>query len=211
MAKNTNFEDAVERHVEYPDLKNKNLLTNFQQTRLKCIYGLVPSGSKVLDIGCNSGYLAEMTEGCDCYGVDVAPALIEIASKVINAQVAPAENLPFEDNFFDVSILGEILEHVYDPEAVVKEAVRVTKFLVVGSTPHERSDWGHNGQHKVVSHKYHVRCFTSQELALLLGKHGILKITPFFDKHKRPQMNVFELDLAETDTVFKEALEKANG
>jgi len=199
MAKNTSFEDAVERHVKYPDLKNKNLMTNFQQTRLRCIFDLVPPNSRVLDIGCNSGYIVEMTEGCDCYGVDVAPALIEIASKVIKAQVAPAENLPFEDKFFDVSVLGEILEHVYDPEVVVKEAVRVTKSLVIGSTPHELSHWGHQGQHKVIAHKYHVRCFTERELKLLLCSYGILQITPFFDKHKRPQMNVFCLDVAEVD------------
>ena len=211
MAKNTSFEDAVERHVKYPDLKTKNIETDFQQTRLKSVFKLIPPGSRVLDIGCNSGYIAEFTEGCDCYGVDVAPGLVAIASKVIKAQVAPAENLPFEDNFFDVSVLGEILEHVYDPEVVVREAVRVTKFLVLGSTPHERSNWGERGMHPVENHKYHVRCFTERELKLLLCSYGILEITPYFDKNRRPQMNVFCLDLAETDTALKEALEEANG
>lgn len=211
MAENTNFEDALERHVKYPDLTNKSLLTDFQKTRLKNLFDLVPPNSRVLDIGCNSGYIGEMTDNCDCYGVDVAPALIELASKRIKAQVATAEDLPFEDKFFDVSILGEILEHVYDPEVVVREAVRVTKFLVIGSTPHEKSNWGHGGIHKVKTHKYHVRCFTDRELKLLLCSYGILQITPFFDRHKRPQMNVFVIDLAKTDTEMKEALEEANG
>lgn len=211
MAKNTSFEDAVERHLEYPDLRTKNIRTAFQQTRLKRIFDLIPPGSRVLDIGCNSGYIVEMTEGCDCYGVDVSPGLVARASKHIKAQVAPAEDLPFEDKFFDVSVLGEILEHVYDPEVVIKEAVRVTKFIVIGSTPHERSNWGERGMHPVEKHRYHVRCFTNRELMLLLSKYGILEITPYFDKDKRPQMNVFRLDLAETDTALKEALEEANG
>jgi SAM-dependent methyltransferase len=41
--------------------------------------------------------------------------------------LAKGERLPFKDASFDGAICDQVLEHVYDPEAVVREMVRVTK------------------------------------------------------------------------------------
>lgn len=48
-----------------------------------------------------------------------------------------AQDLPFSDGEFDAVILGEILEHVPDPDVVLAEACRVTRVggIVIASTP----------------------------------------------------------------------------
>ncbi|GAI72508.1 unnamed protein product [marine sediment metagenome] len=41
--------------------------------------------------------------------------------------VGEAENLPFDANRFDVVALGELLEHVPEPQIVLREAARVAR------------------------------------------------------------------------------------
>jgi ubiquinone/menaquinone biosynthesis C-methylase UbiE len=127
--------------------------------------------------------------------VDLNPELVEKARKqMIDAEVGSAERLPWESEVFDLSCLGEILEHVFDPEAVLEEAVRVTGRRVIGSTPHECGNWGPKGCHPVEGHRYHVRCFTRAKLEKLLKPYGRFDIEIMFDK-KIPQMYIFRLDL----------------
>ncbi len=62
----------------------------------------------------------------DVYGVDVDPDKIARASEWLpNLQVAPAENLPFDDGTFDVILLNEVIEHVDDDRDTIREAYRV--------------------------------------------------------------------------------------
>jgi SAM-dependent methyltransferase len=51
-----------------------------------------------------------------------------------------ATRLPFADGSFDTVYAGEVLEHVEDPEALVREALRVTRGLLLITTPAER-EW----------------------------------------------------------------------
>ncbi len=199
MAKKISTEECIKRHETYPIDVWKESNNSLQRARLKMMGDHIPTGSRVLDIGCNSGYIVNITDNCECYGVDVSPTLVAKASKIINAQVAPAEKLPFEDKFFDVSVLGEILEHVFDPVLVLEEAVRVTKHLIIGSTPHERGNWGEKGMHPVGDHKFHVRCFNEYGLDQLLKTFGASVIETLFDRHNRPQMYVFRIYMKEHD------------
>jgi SAM-dependent methyltransferase len=88
------------------------------------------SGRRVLDTGCGLGmYVRAFRRFTDqVYGIDVDPDKIAEASRELpNLQVAPAESLPFEDNFFDVVLSHEVWEHVDDDRAAAREAVRVLK------------------------------------------------------------------------------------
>jgi predicted SAM-dependent methyltransferase/glycosyltransferase involved in cell wall biosynthesis len=51
--------------------------------------------------------------------------------------VADAASLPYPDNSFDVVNLGELLEHVEDPQKVLSEATRVAKKKVIVTVPNE--------------------------------------------------------------------------
>jgi len=85
---------------------------------------------RILDVGCGLGaYVRHLGEFTDqVYGVDVDPDKVALAQQTLpNIQVAPAEHLPFEDGFFDVVLLHEVLEHVTDDRQSVREACRVSR------------------------------------------------------------------------------------
>lgn len=135
-------------------------------------------GDAVLDVGCNSGYIVDfLPPSCIAYGVDVSPELVARARKRMNdVRVAPAEALPFLSKCFDVVLLGEIIEHVHDPAVVLREAMRVSRRVVVGSTPHEAGKWGPRGPRKPATHRFHVRCFTEETLRALLVECGLVNV-----------------------------------
>jgi len=51
--------------------------------------------------------------------------------------VGQAENLPFEEQSFDVVCADELLEHIPDPQKVLKEAIRVARKKVICTVPNE--------------------------------------------------------------------------
>jgi len=93
-------------------------------------------GRRVLDVGCQTGALpiALSRLGASVTGVDVDEKLIEGAR--IRARghgveptfrVALAEALPFPDASFDVVTFVDVIEHVADARAAVREIARVLR------------------------------------------------------------------------------------
>ena len=90
----------------------------------------------VLDVGCGSGVvtrdLVNLTQGL-VIGIDESPDMIEVARKVlaqydnIELQIATADNLPFDDNSFDITTCNLVLMWAKNPQRVVNEMARVTK------------------------------------------------------------------------------------
>jgi len=72
-------------------------------------YGLT-GNSAILDVGCAKGFMlkdfSKRLPGAQLAGVDIAPYAIENAEPEVASllKVASAENLPFEDNSFDLVI-----------------------------------------------------------------------------------------------------------
>ena len=97
----------------------------------------VHSGEEVLDIACGNGNTAITAGrmGANVTGIDITTELLDLA--VEEAEIAQvdgitwkegdAQNLPFEDESFDVVV--STFGHMFAPQAdlVVKEMVRVTK------------------------------------------------------------------------------------
>ncbi len=177
MAEASSRDDCIDRHRAYTiDIAGR--LNPKQVARLRAMLAPVLEGEHVLDAGCNSGFVVDfLPRSCVVSGVDVAEHLVAIArGRLARADVAPVEELPYEDQSVDVIILGEILEHVFDPVAVLREARRVARRIVIGSVPNERSKWGPTGKHKPDGHAYHVRAFTARTLTKTLAAAGLADV-----------------------------------
>lgn len=109
-----------------------DLITNKMTNREK---------KRILDIGCGDGsFIVKFKNCCETYGVDISEEAARMAKEAgINAYVADVscEKLPFEDGYFDIVYMGDIIEHLVNPDFAITEVARVTKsdsFLVL-STP----------------------------------------------------------------------------
>lgn len=89
---------------------------------------------RVLDVGCGHGHLVEilLRIGVDAIGLDIS----EYAGEMIPGErfvVADVNEIPFEDNSFDVVCSKGVLEHIPEEEIerVYSEMKRVGKNIVV--------------------------------------------------------------------------------
>lgn len=111
------------------------MITSMPAARLVKFAGIRP-GQRVLDVGCGTGVVAVTAArlGATVTGLDLTPQLLERARQ--NSQIAEvqidwregdAENLPFEDNSFDV-VLSQFA-HMFAPRPAraLSEMLRVLK------------------------------------------------------------------------------------
>jgi methionine biosynthesis protein MetW len=84
------------------------------------LLALVPDGSRVLDVGCSTGYLARplVARACTVVGIEVdeetAEAARDVCEDVLVGDVEALE-LPFPERSFDVVLCGDVIEHLRDP------------------------------------------------------------------------------------------------
>jgi len=99
----------------------------------------ITKDSKVLDVGCNTGYvsfeIAHLAK-CSVVGVDINGNMIKAAKKIkkkdplghlIKFRVADAMNLPFRKEVFDVVVSGGSTAFIEDKIRVIQEYKRVLK------------------------------------------------------------------------------------
>ena len=95
------------------------------------------TNKKVIDIGCGGGILAESmaAKGANVTGIDLTPALIDTAKLhllesglQVDYQVIAAETIAAKEaGQYDVVVCYEMLEHVPDPQAIVKACSDLVK------------------------------------------------------------------------------------
>jgi SAM-dependent methyltransferase len=91
----------------------------------------VGAGTRYLDAGCGSGMAAAMAadRGAQVTGIDASDSLLEIARERVakgTFQTGDLEDLPFEDNSFDVVVGFNSFQYAGNPGAALAEARRVT-------------------------------------------------------------------------------------
>ncbi|MCR8635989.1 class I SAM-dependent methyltransferase [Paenibacillus radicis (ex Xue et al. 2023)] len=89
-------------------------------------------GKKHLDLGCGTGFIINLAKDLfeEIHGVDVTKAMldkVDISSGNITLHNIPAENLPFNNDYFDIVTAYSFIHHVENYEAILKEAFRVLK------------------------------------------------------------------------------------
>lgn len=83
---------------------------------------------RILDVGCGTGANLEMLSAFgNAEGVDVSDDALEFCRrKGLTVQKGLAEKLPYEDGAFDVTTALDVVEHLDDDIAGLKEMYRVT-------------------------------------------------------------------------------------
>lgn len=94
--------------------------------------------SRLLSVGCSYGMelqkVSKMLNINKAIGIDISEITIKMAEKVSSSCifiVGDACYLPFNNDSFDLVILSDIIEHIEQPEILLKEAQRVAKYAVM--------------------------------------------------------------------------------
>lgn len=145
---------------------------------------------KILDIGCGTGVLGSYfmkNQNCNVIGIEINQKAYEIAKDnlddVIKGNVETID-LSFEKNYFDVIIMGDVLEHLVNP---VSTLLKLQPFLkekgnILITVPNVRNwkvvskllfddsweyaDWG-------ILDFTHMRFFTKKSIISLLNRSSI--------------------------------------
>lgn len=177
----------------YNDGKNSGNLA--ESLRMKRMIEIIDrknlKGGNILDIGCHDGTFLSLVKNRNnnFFGLDASDwAVSESKKKDFNVQhffFDDKAKLPFENEFFDVVIAGEIIEHIFDTDFFLVEIKRVLKpggkllistpniaslgrrlLLFFGISPLVELSPNETGS------VGHIRYFTFETLKNILEKHG---------------------------------------
>ncbi|WP_082859387.1 class I SAM-dependent methyltransferase [Microbulbifer sp. Q7] len=157
-------------------------------------------GQRVLDLGCGEGRHAihlMLTDDVDVFGIDLSERDITTARERaaefqgaghgagrLQFGVGNALQLPFADQFFDVVICSEVLEHIEDYRGVLQEINRVLKpsGIFAATVPAFFPEWVcwklSDAYHQVEGG--HIRIFREKQLRKSIEALG----QQYFARHK---------------------------
>lgn len=134
----TNFD----KHAKTWNPVSKYFLNRFSTLLLNEVNQLKPES--ILDVGAGEGFtlqkLHDFKIGKKVEGIEYSEEAIALGKKFhpeVTIKQGDIYHLPYKDNAFDVVICSEVLEHLEDPAAALKELTRVAKKYCVLSVPHE--------------------------------------------------------------------------
>lgn len=114
----------------------RSILESFLSDIVKRLASTIQAGSagngsvlRILDVGCGTGANIEMlSQFGDAEGVDVSDDALEFCRrKGLKVQKGLAETLPYADESFDLTTALDVIEHLDDDVAGLREMFRVTR------------------------------------------------------------------------------------
>ncbi len=150
----------------------------------------VGSGHRLLDAGCGEGRhcFGALERGAEVVGLDLDREAMRLAHRAVRRRADELETsgtmlqgntfaLPFGDDTFDRVICSEVMEHVHDYGAAVRELARVTKpggrIAVTIPTATSEHLYLRLGDDYFESPGGHIRIFRPRQLALALSRAGL--------------------------------------
>ena len=140
-------------------------------------------GDEVLDVGCGLGYGLNLLsiKAEEVFGVDIDPGAINYCENTILGRnpklkylsIFDGYHLDFNDNYFDVVTIVDVLEHVEIFEGFLKELLRVTKKGIFISTPNRRPEYTNSDG--TPKNYWHLREWNYEELNSIINKYGELE------------------------------------
>lgn len=111
-------------YSKYPKISCKDVAQRLGHTEYQSL----------LDIGCGTGYLIDMLQkqksALYC-GLDLSPEMLKMAKKKLSESVflteGSSDDLPYDDNSFDIVTCIQSFHHYPNPEKAMAEAYRVLK------------------------------------------------------------------------------------
>ena len=179
---------------------------------------MIGHNKTVLEVGCATGYFTKVLaeRGCKVVGMELDPDAAKVAEQwaervvVGNADDAEAWDL-VDDESFDVITFGDVLEHLGDPLAVLRTAVRKLKptGFVVTSLPNvAHGDVRLSLLHGAFRYREtglldrtHVRFFTLETTRELLREAGLVVVDT-----RRVIMPLFHTELGLSREDYPEAV-----
>jgi SAM-dependent methyltransferase len=132
-------------------------------------------GHRILDVGAGDGLIAHVI---GAQGVELDETAVALArAHAVDVIAGNAAELPFSDETFDAVFLGDVIEHLEQPEPALREAHRVLaqEGTLYVTTPPAR--------HPV--RPYHYREYTDEELRTAIEPVGFVLREPMFTRHDR--------------------------
>lgn len=121
----TDYISLTYNQFRAPESKYPSQLVNYLVDRFK-----INENSSFLEIGCGRGdFIKQFTlKGLNCYGVDREISAQGFSKELeIKTCDISKDQLPFEDCYFDVVYHKSLIEHLYQPDNLMKESFRVLK------------------------------------------------------------------------------------
>ena len=110
--------------------------------RVKAIFNAIDirRDDCIIEIGCGAGNVIEKARTCKLFGVDISSSVLRKARQRLTERVhlfqADAQNLPCKDQALTRIICSEVLEHLLDPSAAIREMSRILKPKALLSYPY---------------------------------------------------------------------------
>jgi len=89
---------------------------------------------RILDLGCGRGELAKIlslhVKADEVVGVDIDEEALKVSRELRHMMVVRADlnaGIPLRDNYFDLILMSEVIEHIYNTDLVLSESWRVLK------------------------------------------------------------------------------------
>jgi len=165
--------------------------------RIRKMKKIKPEG-RWLDIGCSAGFILSVANSAnyETYGIEIDPLGVKHAREVFeldNIFQGTFEDHHFDDGFFDIITLYDVIEHVQDLNEIVKELKRILgkKGVIEIWTP----DIGHWRVPKTlieweaIKPSEHLYYFNKKTLSMILNKYGLKIIKKRFSL--KPGLQVF--------------------
>jgi ubiquinone/menaquinone biosynthesis C-methylase UbiE len=126
---NLNTKKYWDTHIAKPDFG----------LRQKKYLDLAGKGERIIELGCGlSPFLDKARKNFkECFGLDFSLETLKKATDKfpkVQYSLSSAIDTPFEDKCFDVSVAGELIEHLENPEKLITEMIRITKKRIILST-----------------------------------------------------------------------------
>ncbi len=165
----------------------------------KTTLSLKPSGAKVLELGCShGGFLGILSEaGYDVTGIELSPWVCDFARKTFDVEVlcGPVESHELAAGSYDLIALMDVLEHLPDPGATMRECVRLLKpdgIMLIQTPRHIRGrtyralEEAEHGFLKMLLPKEHIYLFTEESVATFcrgIGLAHLAFLQPIFQEY----------------------------